>query len=107
MKKSIHVKKGDTVYVLSGKDKGKKGKVLTCLPSAGKVIVEGVNMVTKHTKPRRQGDPGGIIHQEAAIYADKVMLVCSKCGKPARTGVKVLENGAKAKYCKKCLEILD
>ena len=107
MIKKVHVKKGDNVYVLSGKDKGRKGKVLTVIPSAGKVIVEGVNMSTKHKKPRKQGDPGGIIHQESAIYADKVMLICDKCGKPARTGVKILENGEKAKYCKKCLELLD
>ncbi|MCG8501905.1 MAG: 50S ribosomal protein L24 [Firmicutes bacterium] len=107
MKKKVHVKKGDTVLVLSGKDKGKKGKVLTVLPKEGKVIVEGVNMVTKHTKPRAQGQTGGIIHQEAAIYAAKVMYVCNKCGKPSRHAKKILDNGDRARACKRCGEIVN
>ena len=82
--KKLHVKKGDTVVVLSGKDKGKKGKVLEVSPKEGKVIVERINMVTKHVKPRRAGDPGGIVKAEGAMYACKVMLVCPKCGKPTR-----------------------
>ena len=77
----IHVKKDDLVIVISGKDKGKKGKVLSAMPKQGKVIVEGVNIATKHKKPRAMGPPGGIIKQEAAIYASKVMLVCPRCGK--------------------------
>ena len=91
----VHVKKGDNVSVLSGKDKDKKGEVLTVIPSEGKVIVKGVNIVTKHQKPRNAADQGGIIHQEAAIPACKVMLVCPKCGKASRTGKKVLEDGEK------------
>lgn len=100
----VHVKKGDTVVVLSGKDKGKKGKVLTVVPSEGKVIVEGVSMATKHTKPRstKGGQSGGIVHQETPIYAAKVMHVCNKCGKPTRAARKVLENGDKVRYCKHC-----
>ena len=103
----MHVKKNDNVYVLSGKDKGKKGKILTAMPSVGRVIVEGVNMATKHKKPRRAGDPGGIIHQEAPIAVSKVMLVCNKCGRPTRTGKQILASGEKVRYCKKCEEVFD
>ena len=74
----LHVKKGDTVIVLSGKDKGKQGKVLEVSPKEGKVIVDHVNMMTKHVKPRKMGDPGGIVKAEGAMYASKVMLVCPK-----------------------------
>ena len=105
--KKMHVKRGDMVQVISGKDKGKEGKVITAIPETGKVIVEGVAMVTKHQKPRQQGQEGGIIHVEAAIDASNVLRVCSKCGKPARTGVKVLEDGSKARYCKKCQEVFN
>ena len=100
----MHIKKGDTVQVISGIDKNKKGKVLEVIPSEGKVIVEGIAMATKHTKPRKQGETGGIVKQEAAIYASKVMHICSKCGKPTRIGRKVLENGEKVRVCKKCNE---
>ena len=102
--KKIHVKKNDTVVVISGKDAGKKGKVLVAMPAAGKIIVDGVAMVTKHQKPRGMGMQGGIIHQEAPIYASKVMLVCPHCGKPTRLAHKMLENGDKARLCKKCGE---
>ncbi|WHH61686.1 50S ribosomal protein L24 [Petroclostridium sp. X23] len=105
--KKVHVKKDDTVLVLSGKDKGKKGKVLTVYPKEGKVIVEGVNMVTKHTKPRKQGQTGGIVHQEAPIYAAKVMHVCNKCAKTTRVARKILENGDKVRYCKHCGEVFN
>ena len=107
MNTKLHVKTGDTVMVLSGKDKGKKGKVLSVNPTAKKVIVEGVSVASRHKKPRRQGETGGIVKQETPIYASKVQLVCPKCGKAARTGVKFLENGSKVKYCKKCNEMLD
>ena len=80
----LHVKTGDTVVILSGKDKGKQGKVLQVSPKEGKVIVEGCNMVTKHVKPRQMGEAGGIVKAEGALYASKVMLVCPKCGKPTR-----------------------
>lgn len=106
MNKKLHVKKGDTVIVLSGKDKGKKGKVLACIPKSGKVIVEGVAMATKHKKPRKQGEAGGIIHQEAPIYACKVMHVCPKCQQPTRIGRKTLDNGENVRICKKCGEII-
>mgnify|MGYP001225185624 FL=1 len=98
--KKIHVKTGDTVVILSGKDKGKKGKVLQVSPKEGKVIVEGCNMVSKHVKPRKMGEPGGIIKAEAAMYSSKVQLVCPHCGKPTRVGHKILEDGQKLRICK-------
>ena len=96
----IHSK--DTVVVITGKDKGTKGKVLEAFPQTGKVVVEGVAIATKHQKPRQQGVPGGIIKQEAAIDASNVMLVCPKCGKGVRVGYNVLDNGKKVRVCKKC-----
>ena len=98
----VHVKTGDTVMIISGKDAGKSGKVLQVSPKEGKVIVEGLNMVTKHVKPRRQGDAGGIVKAEGALYACKVMAVCPKCGKPTRLGHKIKEDGSKARVCKLC-----
>ena len=106
----LHVKTGDTVVMLSGKDKGKQGKVLQVSPKEGKVIVEGLNMVTKHVKPRKQGDPAGIMKAESAVYACKVMAVCPKCGKATRVSHKVttVTNDAgkqvrrMIRVCKKC-----
>lgn len=103
----MHIKKDDKVVVISGKDKGKKGKVLVAEPSTGKVVVEKVNMATKHEKPKGQGKLGGIIHQEAPIYASKVMLVCAKCGKATRLAFKKLENGDKVRMCKKCGALIE
>ena len=100
----LHVKKDDTVVVLSGKDKGKQGKVLEVSPKEQKVIVDYINMVTKHVKPRKMGDPGGIVKAEGAMYACKVQLVCPKCGKPTRAGHKLLADGSKVRVCKKCGE---
>ena len=96
----VHVKTGDTVIVISGKDKGKKGQVLAVSPKEGKVIVEKCNMVSKHVKPRKMGEPGGIIKAESALYADKVQLICPKCGQPTRVG-HVIEDGKKFRVCKK------
>ncbi len=94
--------------MLSGKSRGKKGKVLKVEPADRKVIVEGVNMVTKHVKPKpnQSFKEGGIIHQEAPIYVDKVMLICKNCGKPTKVGKK-LDNGTKSRVCKKCGEVID
>lgn len=100
MNNKLHVKTGDTVMVLSGKEKGKKGKILAVSIKEKKVIIENINMCTKHVKPRRQGDAGGIVKAEAAMYASKVQLVCPKCGKPTRVGHKILEDGSKVRICK-------
>ena len=102
MVKKLHVRKDDTVVVISGKDKGKQGKVLRALPKAGKIVVENVNVVARHTKPKGQGDPGGIIRSEAPIYASKVMLVCDKCSKATRVSYKILPDGKKVRVCQKC-----
>ena len=102
----LHVKTGDTVKLLTGDDqyRGKTGKVLEVSPEEGKVIVEGINVVKKHVKPRKAGDPSGIIETESAIYACKVQLVCPKCNKPTRVGAKINEDGSKDRVCKKCGE---
>ena len=103
---NVHVKTGDTVQILSGKDRGKQGKVMAVSPKEGKVIVEKCNMVTKHVKPRRMGETGGIVKAEGAMYACKVQIVCPHCGKPTRVAHKVLEDGSKERICKKCGESL-
>lgn len=100
---SMHIKKDDKVVVISGNDKGKEGKVLEVSPKEGKVIVDGVHVVSKHVKPRKMGDPGGIIKAEGAIYASKVMLVCPKCGKATRKSSRVVD-GKKVRRCTKCGE---
>ena len=99
---NLHVKKGDEVVIINGKNRGKRGKVMEVSPKEGKVIVEGVNVVTKHVKPRQMGEPGGLIKAESALYADKVQLICPKCGKPTRVGHDVDKNGKKVRVCKKC-----
>ncbi|NCB63315.1 MAG: 50S ribosomal protein L24 [Clostridia bacterium] len=98
----ISIRKDDTVVVLSGKDKGKRGKILSVEPKEGKVVVEKVNMVSRHTKPRKQGEEGGILRKEAHLYASKVMRVCPKCDKPTRPAMKILADGKKVRVCKKC-----
>lgn len=105
--KKLHVKKGDTVVVISGKDKGKKAKVLVAIPKEGKVIVEGANMSVKHKKPNAKMQQGGRIHQESAMFASKVMLWCGKCDKGVRTGNRILDDKSKVRYCKSCGEVLD
>lgn len=105
--KNNQIKKNDEVLVIAGNEKGKKGKVLSVDHEKGRVIVEGVNMATIHKKPRRQGDTGGIIHQEAALNMSNVMHICKKCGKPTRIGYTVLKDGSKVRVCKKCNENFD
>ena len=102
-----HVKKGDTVVVLTGKDKGEKGKVIGVRPKDHKVLVEGVNINKKHKKPRGMNQQGGIIEQENYIDLSNVMLVCGNCKKPTRVAKKFLDNGQKARVCKKCDEVID
>ena len=98
---AMNVKKGDTVVVLSGKDKGKQGKVLSTVPSEAKVVVEGINMVTCHVKARKQGEESNIVKREAALYASKVQVVCPKCKKGTRVAHKI-EDGKKTRVCKHC-----
>ncbi len=103
--KKLHIKKDDEVIVISGDDKGTRGKVIETSPEEGKVIVSGANIVSKHVKPRRQGETGGIVKVEGAMYASKVALYCSKCGK----GVRAKHKGVgreKIRVCAKCGEKL-
>ena len=97
----MNIKKNDTVVVLSGKDKGKKGKVLVAMPSEEKLIVENVNVATCHTKPRKQGETGGIVKKETPIRACKVALYCPKCERGVRVGFKVAD-GKRTRICRKC-----
>lgn len=98
---TLHIKKGDTVVILSGDDKGTKGEVVAVAPAEGKVIVKGANMIKKHVKPRKQGEAGGIIEAEGALYASKVALYCSKCGKGVRVRT-VVDGDKKVRVCAKC-----
>ncbi|ARP50950.1 MULTISPECIES: 50S ribosomal protein L24 [Caproicibacterium] len=102
MANKMHVKTGDTVVMLSGRDAGKQGKVMAVSPSEGKVIVEKLNMVTKHVKPRKMGEEGGKVTGEGAVYASKVQVVCPSCKKPTRVGHKIAADGTKTRICKKC-----
>jgi len=111
---SLNVKKGDTVVVISGKDKGKKGKIMVAQPDDERVIVLGAAMLTRHVKPRKQGQPGGRIEKEGPIHASNVMLVCPKCDKPTRIAHKLKEveiSGEKkqksVRVCKKCGKVID
>ncbi len=105
--KKLHVKKGDTVLVLSGKDKGKKGKIIEAIPKKDKVVVEGVNKVKRHTKPSQKVPQGGILVKEAPLYASKVMLVCPECNEPTRIKKTAKADGKMVRTCKKCGEIID
>jgi large subunit ribosomal protein L24 len=102
----MKLKKGDKVIVLSGKDKGKQGEILVAFPKELKLIVEGVNVATKHQKPRSATQAGGIIKMETPIYASKVQLVCPKCSKPTRVGHRLLDDGSKTRVCKHCAEVI-
>lgn len=102
----LNVKKNDTVRVLSGRDKGKEGKIIESLPKKGKVVVEGVNKVKRHTKPNQKFPNGGIITKETPIAVCKVMLVCPACSKATRVGHKSV-NGKNVRVCKKCGEVID
>jgi len=107
LRNKVHVKTGDLVYVLTGKDKGKRGKVIKVFPDKGRVTVENVNIVKRHTKPRKADQQGGIIEKEAPIHSSNVMLVCPRCDKPTKVGKQILENGQKVRVCKKCKEVID
>jgi len=102
------IKKNDNVVVLAGRDRGKKGRVLVVEPAKNRVIVEGVNVIKRHTKPNPQKQvKGGIVEREAPVYVSKVQLVCPQCGAPTRIGHQILEDGRKVRVCRKCKGVVD
>ncbi|VAX17662.1 LSU ribosomal protein L24p (L26e) [hydrothermal vent metagenome] len=107
VKSHMRIKKDDVVVVVAGAEKGKKGRVLEAVPSENRLIVEKVNIVKRHQRPTQQQRQGGIIEREAKINASNVQIYCSKCDKPVRIGIKRLDDGKKARICRKCGEMLD
>jgi large subunit ribosomal protein L24 len=103
----FHVKKNDLVMVVSGKEQGKSGRILKVLPEKKKVIIEKINFVKRHARPHGKQRQGGILEKEAPLHLSNVMLLCEKCNKPVRIGHRVVEGNKKARYCRKCGEILD
>ncbi|MFA5701200.1 MAG: 50S ribosomal protein L24 [Desulfuromonas sp.] len=103
----LHVKKGDLVQVMAGKEKGKQGKVVRVFSAKNRLTVENLNIIKRHTRPSQMNQEGGIVEKEAPMAAANVMLVCSSCNQPSRTGVRVLEDGKRVRFCKKCNEIVD
>jgi len=104
---TTYLKKGDKVEVIAGKDKGRVGKILQVLRSEDKAIVERVNMVKRHTKPREMNQQGQIVDKEAAIHVSNLQLICPECTKTGRIGKKILEDGTKIRYCKSCGESIE
>jgi large subunit ribosomal protein L24 len=105
--KKLHVKKGDMVRVIAGKEKGKSGKITAIFSDKGRVVVENLNTVKRHTRPSRANTEGGIIEKEAPMSASNVLLLCGSCNQATRTGMRVLDDGSKVRFCKKCNEIVD
>jgi large subunit ribosomal protein L24 len=103
----VKIQRDDTVLVISGKDKGKRGKVRRVLPVEGHLIVGGINMIKKHSKAQRAARQAGIIEREAPLSISKVMLICSKCNRPVRVGFSFLEDGKKIRVCRACKEVID
>ena len=103
----MKIRKNDEVLVIAGADRGKRGKVRFAFPSKGTIIIEGVNFIKKHSKPKAQVRQTGIIEREAAIKAASVMLICSKCNHPARIGYRKLEDGRRVRFCHACGEVID
>jgi len=110
---SFHIKKGDIVHIIAGKERGnvesktKRGKVLRVLREDGRIIVEKMNVIKRHTRPGKTNRQGGIVEKEGAIHASNVMIVCPKCDRPTRVKAIILEDGSKVRACRKCDEILD
>ena len=102
----MRVRKNDTVLVISGNNKGNKGKVLKVFPKDQMVIIEGINLIKRHSKPTQKNPQGGIVEKEGPVNVSKVMVICSKCNSATRIGIKVLENDNKARICKKCGEMI-
>ncbi|NOQ51496.1 MAG: 50S ribosomal protein L24 [Desulfuromonadaceae bacterium] len=98
----LHVKKNDMVKIIAGKENGKTGKVLRVFPAKGRVVVENLNVIKRHTRPSQLNPEGGIVEKEAPLSISNVMLVCGSCNEATRTGVRKLEDGSKTRYCKKC-----
>jgi large subunit ribosomal protein L24 len=103
----MKIRKNDTVLIVTGKDKGKKGKVRKAIPDKESVIVEGLNLIKRHSKTKGKTRQAGIIELEGNIPISNVMVICNKCNKPARVGYRILEDGKKARYCHNCSEIMD
>ncbi|MCK4421877.1 50S ribosomal protein L24 [candidate division WOR-3 bacterium] len=103
----MRIKKGDIVVVIRGNYKDKKGKVMMVFPKEGRLIVEGVNMQRRHTRPKRRGEPSGILEKEGPIQHSNVMVVCPSCGEATRVGIMKLADGKRARYCKKCNELME
>ncbi len=103
----MKIRKNDTVLVIAGKDRGKKGKVRFAYPEEQRILVEGINFIKKHTRARKQVRQAGIIEQEAPINVSDVMLLCSRCNHPARVGYHFLEDGRKVRICRSCGEVID
>jgi len=103
----LAIKKNDTVLVISGDSKGKRGRVLSIESSKNRLVIESINMVKKHMKPSKKYQQGGIIEREAPVSLSNVMLLCTKCDKPTRIGNTILENGKKIRSCKKCGEVIE
>lgn len=103
---ALRIKKNDTVMVLTGKDRGKRGKILSVFPEKQRVIVEGVNLVKRHTRPNQQNQQGGIVSREAPLHISNVNLYCPRCQRGVRFGSRILEDGSKIRYCRKCEEAL-
>jgi len=103
----VQIRKNDSVMVIAGKERGKTGKVLRVLTDKDAVIIERLNMVKRHTKPRGPQQAGGIVEKEAAIHASNIMIMCDKCNAPARVGRKILADGKKIRICRNCKEALD
>jgi large subunit ribosomal protein L24 len=101
------IKKGDTVMIIAGRERGKTGKVLSLLPAGGKVTVEKLNMIKRHTKPNQKTRQGGIIEREAPVAISNVMFLCGNCNKPVRLGIQALEDGRRVRVCKKCKEVIE
>ena len=103
----MKIKKDDEVLVIAGKDRGKSGKVRQALPDSDRLLVEGVNMIKRHTRARAQVKQAGIIEREAPVHSSNVMMLCSKCSKPARLGRRTLADGSRVRFCKSCGEVID
>ena len=104
---AVHVRRGDTVAVIAGRDRGKRGKVLRVLPEKGRVVVEKINLMKKHQRPTQKLRQGGIIEREGALALSNVLVVCGRCDRPVRTGTRILADGRKSRVCRRCGESLE